>query len=79
MKTAYQLQQPAQNNAQHMQRDISSTMYYLILQKFAMSGHLLLLEAAFNLRPSPLVPARAIYPTAMTLPEHVPHSSTPKS
>lgn len=56
-ETAYQLQEPAQNNAQHMQRDMSRTMDYIILQKFDMSGHLLLLGAAFNLRPSALVPA----------------------
>lgn len=56
-KTAYQLQQPAQNNAQRMQRDKSSTMDSIISQKFAMSGYLLVLEAAFNLRPSLLVRA----------------------
>lgn len=37
-KTAYQLQQPAQNNAQHMQRGKSSTMDYRILQKGGEQG-----------------------------------------
>lgn len=43
-----------------MQRVIGNTMDYVILQKYAMSGPLLSLGAAFNLRPSLLVPAQAI-------------------
>ena len=66
-KTAYQMQQPAQNKAQHTQRDINSTMDYIILQKFAMPGYLLLMGAPFNLRPSPLVPSWAILQPCLCL------------